>query len=179
MVLICLYNLVMNVGRIGEEYEDECGDQCGDSFTVVLQYVHDVRTRRLIIIRFITTRSNGTYYTTTRCVSQNSAFCTTILDKIVETHERSYVIFGRSRIILFAPPPTPQFNVVDMIPMLRTCGCRIMSTLNWGRRGLQQKLRAFKSVERGTRILSSKFQCVSTRFVQDCRMRRTKSMERK
>ena len=29
----------MNVGRMwgecGEEYEDECGDQCGDSFTVV------------------------------------------------------------------------------------------------------------------------------------------------
>ena len=57
----------------------------------------------------------------------------TILDKIVETHERSYVIFGRARIILFAPPPhTPQLNVVDMIPMLRTCSCRIMSTLNCG-----------------------------------------------
>ena len=39
MVLICLYNLIMNVGRMwgecGEECEDECGDQCGDSFTVV------------------------------------------------------------------------------------------------------------------------------------------------
>ena len=93
----------------------------------------------------------------------------TILDKIVETHERSYVIFGRARIILFAPPHTPQFNVVDMIPMLRTCSCRIMSTLNWGRGGLQQKLWAFKSVEKGTRILFSKFQCVSTSFVQDCR----------
>ena len=47
MVLICLYNLIMNVGRMWgecrEECEDECGDQCGDSFTVVIRtwpFVH-------------------------------------------------------------------------------------------------------------------------------------------
>ena len=50
MVLICLYNLIMNVGRMwgecGEECEDECGDQCGDSFTVV----KDVPIEKLITL---------------------------------------------------------------------------------------------------------------------------------
>ena len=43
MVLVCLYNLIMNVGRMwgecGEECEDECGDQCGGSFTVVVNSI--------------------------------------------------------------------------------------------------------------------------------------------
>ena len=48
MVLICLYNLIMNVGRMWgecvEECEDECGDQCGDSFTVVILSSYGIQT---------------------------------------------------------------------------------------------------------------------------------------
>ena len=43
--------------------------------------------------------------------------------------------FSEGHVSFYLPPPHPQFHVVDMIPMLRTCGCRIMSTLNWGRGG--------------------------------------------
>ena len=76
---------------------------------------------------------------------------------------------GHVSFYLIAPPPPH--------PPIQCCwydnyasDMRLSNFVNieLGEEGLQQKLWAFKSVEKVTRILSSKFQCVSTSFVQDC-----------